>query len=98
MEVCFTLRSGWVGDCFEIKGNSTYKVCLFARPAGKISNRPNFFVFGTLRNIRPFLETAGETAFDGGGGDVGFCHFCHFLGHFQFLAPISADPIRGITL
>ena len=74
-------------------GIPTRKVCLFVRPVGKMSNRSNFFVFGTLRSIRPFFETAGETAFDGGGGDVGFCHFLSFLGHFQFLAPILADHI-----
>ena len=82
----------------SVKVNPTYKVCLFARPAGKISKRSNFFVFGTLRNVRPFLETAGETAFDGGGGDVEFCHFCHFWGIFLFLAPILADLIGGIPL
>jgi hypothetical protein len=68
----------------EVKVTPTYNVCLFARPAGKISKRSNFFVFGTLRNPRPSLEYAGETAFDGGGGDVQFCHFCHFWGIFNF--------------
>ena len=60
------------------------KVCLFARPAGKISKRSSFYVFGTLRNVRPFLETAGESAFGSGGGDVGFCHFDTFGAFFNF--------------
>ena len=59
-------------------------------------NCSNFFVFGTLRNVRYFLETAGETASDGGGVDVGFCNFSDFWDVSLFWGRIFADLLGGV--
>ena len=64
-----------------------------ARPVGKISNRANVLVFGTLRNARPFLETARKTASDGGGVNVGFCHIRSFQVKQTFRRKQNAAPV-----
>ena len=77
-------------------GDPTYtRPAFFARPAGKISKRSNFFVFGTLRNLRPFLKTAGGVAFDGGGADVGFFHFGDLSSFKQVLKVLKKRTFSG---
>ena len=57
------------------------------RPAGKISNCSNFFVFGTLGNVRPFLETAREPRRVAVELLWDFAVLATFLGDFRFLGP-----------